>query len=58
MSTYTPNRWVVLEMTHGDDVINKVFGGWYGGYTGADSWKLVYSPHRVSIHLSIHLSIH
>ena len=40
MSTYTPNRWVVIEMTHGDDVINKVFGGWYGGYTGADSWKL------------------
>lgn len=40
MSEYCPDRWVVLEFTHGDKVTRKLFGGWYGGYTGGDSWKL------------------
>ena len=40
MSNYTPNRWVVLEVNNGKEVINKVFAGWYGGYLNGDSWKL------------------
>ena len=40
MSEYCPDRWIVLEFTHGETVIRKLFGGWYGGYTGGDSWKL------------------
>lgn len=40
MSEYLPDRWVVLEFTKGDATIRKLFGGWYGGYTGSDSWKL------------------
>ena len=40
MSQYTPDRWVVLELTYGETVIRKVFAGWYGGYGGGDSWKL------------------
>ena len=40
MNEYTPDRWIVLEFTHGDKVTRKMFGGWYGGYTGGDSWKL------------------
>ena len=40
MNEYTPDRWIILEVTHGETVIRKVFGGWYGGYTGGDSWKL------------------
>lgn len=37
---YTPERWVVLEINNGTEVIKKVFAGWYGGYLDGDSWKL------------------
>ena len=41
MSTYTPDRWVMLKFSseeHGD--VYKVLASWYGGYAGSDSWKL------------------
>lgn len=37
---YTPDRWVVLKVNNGTEVINKVLAGWYGGYLDGDSWKL------------------
>ena len=37
---YTPDRWVVLEINNGTEIINKVFAGWYGGYLDGDEWKL------------------
>jgi hypothetical protein len=42
MSTYTPDRWIVVKLTKRDtgETINKVLAGWYGGFAGADSWKL------------------
>lgn len=40
MSEYTPDRWVVLQINNGNEIINKVFAGWYGGYLDGDSWKL------------------
>lgn len=40
MSTYHPDRWVVIEVTSGDLVYRKVFSGNYGGYLGSDTWKL------------------
>ena len=41
MSDYTPDRWVMLEITGlGSKPIRKIFAGWYGGYLGSDSWKL------------------
>lgn len=40
MMNYTPDRWIVLEVNNGKEVINKVFAGWYGGYLDGDSWKL------------------
>lgn len=41
MSTYTPDRWEVLEFQRGgDEPVYKVFAGWYGGYCGTDSWQL------------------
>lgn len=40
MATYTPDRWIVVELTHKGEKIRKVFAGWYGGYCGSDSWKL------------------
>ena len=42
MNEYTPDVWVVLEFDTPElDVpTRKVFAGWYGGYTGSNSWKL------------------
>lgn len=42
MLHYTPDRWVVLEFdAHNlQQPMRKVFAGWYGGYTGSDSWQL------------------
>ena len=40
MSVNVPNRWVILEVNNGKEVINKVFAGWLGGYLDGDSWKL------------------
>lgn len=37
---YTPNRWVVLQINNGSEVLNKVLAGWYGGYIDGDYWKL------------------
>jgi hypothetical protein len=42
MNEYTPDRWVLVELivTETGETHTKVFAGWYGGYGGADSWKL------------------
>ncbi len=41
MNTYIPDSWVIVEISspeHGK--ILKILASWYGGYAGADSWKL------------------
>lgn len=41
MREYVPDVWVILKISsEGHGTVNKVFAGWYGGYTGSDSWKL------------------
>lgn len=57
---YTPDRWVITKVTINDDVSYRVMGSWYGGYLGANSWRLssgitdykdlgdIYSFHNVS----------
>jgi hypothetical protein len=41
MTTYTPDVWVVLEISSDDtEPVRKVLAGWYGGYANGDSWKL------------------
>jgi hypothetical protein len=40
MSTYTPDKWVLIELTSDGTTIRKVLGGWYGGYLHGDSWRL------------------
>ena len=41
MSSYNPDRWVILEFTtDGDIPIRKILSGWYGGFAGADAWRL------------------
>ena len=40
MSEYSPDAWVILKLTNKGKVHYRVFAGWYGGYTGSDSWKM------------------
>jgi hypothetical protein len=40
MSEYFADRWVVLEIDSGKSVIRKLFAGFYGGYSGGDSWQI------------------
>ena len=41
MSEYCPDKWVVVKI-EGKNVplTYKVFGCWFGGYAGSNSWKL------------------
>lgn len=40
MSTYTPDRWLVVSITENTKTHYRVFGSWGGGYLNGDSWKL------------------
>lgn len=41
MASYTPDRWVIVEtITNGGTKTNKVLASYYGGFAGADEWKL------------------
>jgi hypothetical protein len=41
MNTYFPDRWVVVKISSVElGTHYRVFGGWYGGFAGADSWKM------------------
>jgi len=42
MSGNKPDKWVVVKLLDKNNTspLYKVFGTWYGGYTGSDSWKL------------------
>ncbi len=40
MSVYTPDRWIIIKITHNGKSHERVFAGWYGGYCGSDSWKM------------------
>jgi hypothetical protein len=40
MSDYRPDKWVIIEILNGDEApLYKVFGSWFGGYLGSDSWR-------------------
>jgi len=40
MNVYKPDRWVIVELTTPKETLQKVFAGWYGGFSSGDSWKL------------------
>lgn len=40
MSTYNPDKWVIVELKTPKETLYKILASWYGGYTGSDSWKL------------------
>lgn len=38
---YTPDNWILVRLyspEHGETF--RVLAGWYGGYTGGDSWRM------------------
>lgn len=39
MSNYNPDKWMLVKIT-GKDPHYRVFGSWYGGYLGSDSWRM------------------
>jgi hypothetical protein len=49
MSTYTPDKWVLVEFdspAHGK--ITKVLASWRGGYLDGDSWKLSSGVNKIT----------
>jgi len=40
MTTYNPDKWLVVKLTSHAGTHYRVFGSWYGGFAGSDSWKL------------------
>lgn len=40
MSTYTPDKWVMVKFDYNGSVVYKILASWYGGYARGDSWKL------------------
>jgi len=47
MTTYTPNKWVIVEITYAGEAIKRVLGSWYSGYTNGDSYRLSSGVTRV-----------
>jgi hypothetical protein len=41
MIEHQPDKWVIIKIQHEDSSETyKIFGCWYGGYLGSDSWKM------------------
>lgn len=40
MAEYRPDVWVIVRIAFDDETVYKVLGGWYGGFAGANSWRL------------------
>lgn len=50
MSTYHPDAWVpVLIESEKYGKVYKILAGWYGGFAGADSWKLSSGVQSISV---------
>lgn len=54
---YTPDRWIVIELTTASTTIRKILSAWYGGYLGSDSWRLSSGITKVIDH-DKHFEIH
>lgn len=49
MSTYYPDRWMLVKLTSEGNSHYRVFATWHGGYTSGDSWKLNSGITKVSL---------
>ena len=49
MSDHVPDKWVVVKIEGREFPLTyKVFGCWYGGYLGSNTWKLNSGIRKVS----------
>ena len=37
---YHPHKWLLVQIQDGNEMLYKVFGSFYGGFTDGDSWKM------------------
>jgi hypothetical protein len=37
---YTPDIWHLIKIKTPQETLYKVLAGWYGGFAGADTWKI------------------
>ena len=37
---YCPDNWVIVKITHPEEVVYKILAGWSGGYLYGDSWRM------------------
>ena len=49
---YTPDKWVIVKISNDGESIYKIMGGWSGGYTNGDSWRLNSGIKSVQEHAS------
>jgi len=40
MSQYAPDKWLVIKLSYENGSHYRVFGSWYGGWAGSDSWRM------------------
>lgn len=40
MSSYTPDKWVMLKIVHNEKPMYKILASWGGSYLNGQSWKL------------------
>lgn len=40
MTVYNPDKWMIIRMIDNGGTHYRVFGSWYGGYLGSDSWRM------------------
>ena len=40
MSQYCPDKWLVIKLNYETGSHYRVFGSWYGGWAGSDSWRM------------------
>jgi len=50
MSEYSPDCWVVVEITDKETKVFRILASWYGGFAGPNSWKLGSTIERVIKH--------
>lgn len=48
MSEYYPDVWVVLDCQYGEEKVQRILAGWYGGFVNGDSWKLSSGIEQIS----------
>jgi hypothetical protein len=48
MNTYTPDKWLIIKITQDEAIHYRVFGCWFGGFAGRDSWKMNSGVTKVS----------